>query len=131
GGGALWEDLDPACQRHGLATPGGTFGETGVAGLTLGGGIGHLSPAYGLTLDNLLEAKVVTADGSVVSANESENVEPFWALRGGGGNFGVVTEFTFRLHTVGLLLGGKLHYRFEAATVVLSVWRDVLANATD
>src|SRR6059058_5416416 len=109
GGGALWEDLDPACLRHGLATPGGTFGDTGVAGLTLGGGIGHLSPAYGLTLDNLLEAKVVTADGSV----------------------GVVTEFTFRLHPVGLLLGGKLDYRLEDAPVVLSVWRDLMADAPD
>src|SRR5438876_2065529 len=73
GGGALWEDLDPPCQRHGLATPGGTFGDTGVAGLTLGGGIGHLSPSYGLTLDNLLAAKVVIAGGSVVSATGREN----------------------------------------------------------
>src|SRR2546422_3312566 len=131
GGGSLWEDLDPPCQRHGLATPGGTFGDTGVAGLTLGGGIGHLSPAYGLSLDNLLEAKVVTADGSVVSASESENADLFWALRGGGGNFGVVTEFTFRLHPVGLLLGGKLDYRLEDAPVVLSVWRDLMADAPD
>jgi len=131
GGGALWEDLDPACQRHGLATPGGTFGDTGVAGLTLGGGIGHLSPAYGLSLDNLLAAMVVTAEGSVVSASERENADLFWALRGGGGNFGVVTEFTFRLHPVGLLLGGKLDYRLEDAPVVLSVWRDVMAHAPD
>src|SRR5438093_1611373 len=87
-GGSLWEDLDPPCLRHGLATPGGTFGDTGVAGLTLGGGIGHLSPAYGLSLDNLLAAMVVTAEGSVVSASERENADLFWALRGGGGNFG-------------------------------------------
>src|SRR5437588_2763324 len=131
GGGALWEDLDPACQRHGLATPGGTFGDTGVAGLTLGGGIGHLSPTYGLSLDNLLAATVVAADGSVVSASEHENRELFWAVRGGGGNFGVVVEFAFRLHPVGLLLGGHLNYRLEDAPEVLSVWRDLMANAQD
>lgn len=130
-GGALWEDLDPRCQQHGLATPGGTFGDTGVAGLTLGGGIGHLSPSFGLSLDNLLEAKVVTADGSVVSASDAENAELFWALRGGGGNFGVVVQFTFRLHPVGLLLGGKLDYRFEDAATVLPVWRDLMATAPD
>ncbi len=81
GGGSLWEDLDTPSQRHGLATPGGTFGDTGIAGLTLGGGIGHLTPSYGLTLDNLLGATVVTADGSVLSASENENAELFWALR--------------------------------------------------
>jgi FAD/FMN-containing dehydrogenase len=131
GGGALWEDLDPACQRHGLATPGGTFGDTGVAGLTLGGGIGHLSPSYGLTLDNLVAAKVVTADGKVVSASENDDADLFWALRGGGGNFGVVVEFTFRLHPVGLLLGGTLDYRLEDAPEVLPVWRHLMANAPD
>ena len=131
GGGALWEDLDPACQRHGLATPGGTFGDTGVAGLTLGGGIGHLSSSYGLTLDNLLRATVVAADGSVLSASENENGDLFWALRGGGGNFGIVVDFTFQLHPVGLLLGGRLDYRLEDAMTVLPVWRDVMASAPD
>ena len=131
GGGALWDDLDPPCQVHGLATPGGTFGDTGVAGLTLGGGLGHLSPSLGLTLDNLLAATVVTADGTVVSASEAENPELFWALRGGGGNFGVVTQFTFQLHPVGLLLGGQIDFRYEDAPVALTRWRDVMANAPD
>jgi FAD/FMN-containing dehydrogenase len=131
GGGSLWEDLDPPCQRHGLATPGGTFGDTGVGGLTLGGGIGHLIGLHGLTLDNLLVATVVTADGNVLSANEGENAELFWALRGGGGNFGVVVDFTFRLHPVGLLLGGLLEYRLDDAPAVLPAWRDLMAGASD
>ena len=131
GGGALWEDLDPPCQRHGLATPGGTFGDTGVAGLTLGGGIGHLMGPHGLTLDNLVATKVVTADGAVVHASEEENADLFWALRGGGGNFGVVVEFTFRLHPVGLLLGGLLMYRLEDAHEVFSTFRELTAEAAD
>jgi FAD/FMN-containing dehydrogenase len=130
-GGALWEDLDPPSQRHELATPGGTFGDTGIAGLTLGGGIGHLSPSFGLTLDNLLAATVVTVDGRVVTASESSAPELFWALRGGGGNFGIVVEFTFRLHPVGMLLGGQLNYRLEDAMTVLPVWRDLMASAPD
>ena len=130
-GGALWEDLDPPSQRHGLATPGGTFGDTGIAGLTLGGGIGHLSPSFGLTLDNLLAATVVTVDGTVVTASKSDEPELFWALRGGGGNFGIVVEFTFQLHPVGMLLGGHLNYRLEDAKTVLPVWRDVMAGAPD
>jgi FAD/FMN-containing dehydrogenase len=130
-GGALWEDLDPPCQRHGLATPGGTFGDTGVAGLTLGGGIGHLIGLHGLTLDNLLSATVITADGGVVRASDDENRELFWALRGGGGNFGVVVDFAFRLHPVGRLLGGLLSYRFEDAVPVLRTWRDLMAVAPD
>jgi len=131
GGGSLWEDLDTPAQRHGLGTPGGTFGDTGIAGLTLGGGVGHLTPSYGLTLDNLLAATVVTADGTVLTASESENADLFWALRGGGGNFGIVVEFTFELHPVGLLLGGHLDYLLEDAPVVLPVWREVMANAPD
>jgi hypothetical protein len=131
GGGALWDDLDPPSQVHGLATPGGTFGDTGVAGLTLGGGLGHLSPSFGLTLDNLLSATVVTADGTVVFASEAEHPDLFWAIRGGGGNFGVVTQFTFQLHPVGLLLGGQLDFRYEDAPAVLARWRDVMTNAPD
>jgi FAD/FMN-containing dehydrogenase len=131
GGGALWEDLDPPCQRHGLATPGGTFGDTGVAGLTLGGGIGHLIGLHGLTLDNLLAATVVTPDGSVVRAAPGENDELLWALRGGGGNFGVVVDFTFGLHPVDVLLGGLLTYRLSDAERVLRVWRDLMSAAPD
>jgi FAD/FMN-containing dehydrogenase len=131
GGGSLWEDLDPACLRHGLATPGGTFGDTGVGGLTLGGGIGHLVGLYGLTLDNLIGATVVTAAGEVVRAGEDENADLFWALRGGGGNFGVVVDFTFRIQPVGRLLGGVLVYRLEDAVEVLTTWRALAADAPD
>ena len=130
-GGALWEDLDPPCQRHGLATPGGTFGDTGVAGLTLTGGVGHLMGLHGLTLDNLLAATIVSGDGSTLRASEDENPELFWALRGGGGNFGVVVDFTFRLHPVGRLLGGLLAYRMEDAMEVVSAWREIMNEAPD
>jgi FAD/FMN-containing dehydrogenase len=131
GGGALWEDLDPPCLRHGLAAPGGTFGDTGVAGLTLGGGIGHLIGLHGLTLDNLVSVTVVTAAGDVVQASEDENAELFWALRGGGGNFGVVTDFTFRLHPVGRLRAGQLVYDLGDAEEVVAKWRDLMAGAPD
>jgi FAD/FMN-containing dehydrogenase len=131
GGGALWEDLDPPCLRHGLATPGGTFGDTGVAGLTLGGGIGHLIGLHGLTLDNLVSVTVVTAAGDVVHASEDENPDLFWALRGGGGNFGVVTDFTFRLHPVGRLRAGQLVYDLGDAEEVVAKWRDLTAGAPD
>jgi FAD/FMN-containing dehydrogenase len=130
-GGALWEDLDPACLRHGLATTGGTFGDTGVAGLTLGGGIGHLVGLHGLTLDNLIAATVVTARGEVVHASETENDDLFWALRGGGGNFGVVVDFTFELHSIGRLLGGLLVYNVEDAAEVITTCRDLMSGAPD
>jgi FAD/FMN-containing dehydrogenase len=131
GGGALWEDFDPPCQRHGLATPGGSFGDTGVGGLTLGGGIGHLIGLYGLTLDNLLSATVVTADGQIVVASDADHTELFWALRGGGGNFGVVTEFTFRLFPVGLMLGGLLVYDLDDAQTVLEAFRTLRESESD
>ena len=131
GGGALWEDVDPACQRYGLAMPGGTFGDTGVAGLTLGGGIGHLSPAFGLTLDNLLSVRIVTGRGEIIAASEEERPELFWALRGGGGNFGVVTDFTFRLHPVEQLYGGAVVFPLQDAPAVLREWRDLMTEAPD
>ena len=131
GGGATWNDFDPACQRHGLATPGGTFGTTGIAGLTLGGGIGHLIGRYGLTLDNLLQAEVVTADGRVLLASEDAYPDLFWALRGGGGNFGVVTRFFYRLHELRSLTAGLLVYDFANARAVIRSFRDVVEDAPD
>jgi FAD/FMN-containing dehydrogenase len=132
GGGTRWKDFDAATQQHGLATTGGLVSSTGIGGLTLGGGFGHLVRKYGLTCDNLLSAEVVTADGSVVHASESQNPELFWALRGGGGNFGVVTRFEFDLHPVGpVVLGGLIFYPGDQAIQVVNGWHDQLHSMPD
>lgn len=130
--GATLATLDREAQSFGLATPAGVHSTTGVAGLTLGGGIGWLSRSFGLTVDQLLAADVVTADGKLVYASEDENADLFWALRGGGGNFGVVTSFEFRVHPVGPeVLTVQLFHHIERAEEVLRAYRDVMASAPD
>jgi FAD/FMN-containing dehydrogenase len=130
--GALWGDVDRETQAFGLATTGGFVSHTGVAGLTLGGGIGWLHRKHGLTIDQLLGADLVTADGEFVKATETENPDLFWGLRGGGGNFGIVTEFEFRLHEVGpTVLAGPIYWRMEDAPDVLRFYREWIAEAPD
>jgi FAD/FMN-containing dehydrogenase len=131
GGGACWNDVDAPTQAAGLALPGGTYGDTGVAGLTLNGGIGHLVGAYGLTLDNLVSARLVTAAGEVIRASADLEPELFWALRGGGGNFGVVTEFEFALHQVPVMTGGVVVHALRDAAAALRAFRDMRAELPD
>ena len=129
GGGATWGDVDSATGEFGLATPSGIISTTGVGGLTLGGGLGHLTRKCGLAIDNLLEADVVLASGERVRAAADENPDLFWAIRGGGGNFGVVTSFLFRLHEVGTVIAGPTFWPVEAGAEVLSAYREFLPNA--
>ncbi|KAH9931212.1 uncharacterized protein B0H18DRAFT_872258 [Fomitopsis serialis] len=128
GGGAIWESVDKAATEHGLATVGGTVNHTGVAGLTLGGGYGYLSSSYGLALDNVLEATVVLADGNIVKASKTENPDLFWGIRGGGSNFGVVSEFVFQLYDQRrTVFGGMATYdrsQLKALTEVTAEWWD-------
>jgi len=129
GGGCTWGEVDRATGEHGLATPSGIISTTGVGGLTTGGGIGHLTRECGLTIDNLLEAEMVLASGEVVRANASEHPDLYWAIRGGGGNFGVVTSFLFRLHEVGTVFAGPTFWPVEQGAEVLKVYREFLPSA--
>jgi FAD/FMN-containing dehydrogenase len=129
GGGCTWGEVDAATGEHGLATPSGIISTTGVGGLTLGGGLGHLSRRCGLTIDNLIEAEIVLAGGERVRASVDENPDLFWAIRGGGGNFGVVVSFLFRLHEVGTIVGGPTFWPVEQGAEVLAAYRDFLPNA--
>ena len=129
--GCTWSDVDHATVAFGMATPSGFLASTGVAGLTLGGGIGYLSRRFGLTIDNLLSADVVLADGTFVTASESSHPDLFWALRGGGGNFGVVTSFTFRTHDIGqhgTIIGGPVLYDFADTAEVMRWYRSLLPS---
>lgn len=130
-GGATWGDVDHATHPFGLATPSGIISTTGVGGLTLGGGMGHLSRKYGMTVDNLLAADVVLADGSLVTASADEHPDLFWALRGGGGNFGVVTSFLFRLHPVDTVIAGPTLWPLEQAADVMRWYRDFIRDAPE
>jgi FAD/FMN-containing dehydrogenase len=131
GGGATLADVDHATHAFGLATPGGTVSTTGVGGLTLGGGIGYLTRAHGLSIDNLIGADVVLADGSFVHADEANHPDLFWALRGGGGNFGVVTEFSFRLHPVRNVFGGPMMWPLEDTETIVALYRDWIGEQPD
>ena len=131
-GGALLADLDVASQAHGLATTTGVNSDTGLVGLTLGGGIGRLGRKHGLSCDNMLSAEVVAADGQILTASEGDNADLFWALRGGGGNFGVVTEVVYRLHPLGpTVLAGSLIYRWRDARAALRLYGEFSATAPD
>ncbi|HEY6055063.1 MAG TPA: FAD-dependent oxidoreductase, partial [Gaiellaceae bacterium] len=132
GGGAVWADVDHETQAHALATTGGLVSSTGVAGFTLGGGIGWTMRKFGLACDNLVAADVVTADGRLVHASESENPELLWGLRGGGGNFGIVTQFEFELHPLGpMVYAGPVFYPADAARDLLRAFRDWAGDAPD
>jgi len=130
-GGATWGDFNDATHAYGLATTGGVVSTTGVAGLTLGGGIGYLARGFGLSCDNLVSAEVVTADGRVLVASERENEDLFWAIRGGGGNFGLVTSFEFRVHPVSDIYGGPIFFEADHAGELLAFYRDFIADAPE
>ncbi len=129
--GCTLGDIDHATHAFGLATPSGIFSTTGVGGITLGGGLGHLTRHYGLAIDNLLEANLVLADGSYVKANAKKNEDLFWAIRGGGGNFGIVTSFLFKLHDVSTIYGGPMLWELDESEEVLRWYQDFIKKAPD
>ncbi|WP_329549648.1 FAD-binding oxidoreductase [Streptomyces sp. NBC_01356] len=129
GGGCVWGEVDQATNPHGLATPSGIISTTGVGGLSLGGGLGHLTRKCGLSVDNILEADLVLASGEQVHASADENADLYWAIRGGGGNFGVVTSFLFRLHEVSTVVAGPTFWPVELTAEVLTAYRDFLPHA--
>ena len=131
GGGCTWGDVDHATHAFGMATPSGIISTTGVGGLTLGGGVGHLTRKCGLSIDNLLSVDMVLADGRFVTASAEENEDLFWAVRGGGGNFGVVTSFIFKLHPIKSIIGGPTLWTLEHATKVMKWYREFIATAPD
>jgi len=130
-GGVLWGEFNKETHLHGLATTGGVISSTGIAGLTLGGGIGFLMGKHGLSVDNLISAEVVLADGRVVTASEEDDADLFWAIRGGGGNFGIVTSFKYRLHPVETVTAGLVAHPFEKAGEVLRFYRDLTSDLPD
>ena len=129
GGGALWGDVDHATHAFGLAVPAGIISTTGVGGLTLGGGIGHLTRSCGLTIDNLLGVEMVLADGKFVTASAKENSDLFWAVRGGGGNFGVVTSFLFKAHPIHTDYAGPMLWHIEDSAEVMKWYRTFITKA--
>lgn len=131
GGGNIWNEVDAAIHEHGLAIPSGMISTTGVGGLTLGGGVGYLTRKYGLTIDNLLEADMVLADGSFVTVNATENTDLFWAIRGGGGNFGVVTSFTFQAHELKTVIGGPTLWPIEQVEEVMEWYNTFIHEASE
>ncbi len=131
GGGSTWGDVDHATHAFGLAVPSGIISTTGVGGLTLGGGLGHLTRKYGLTIDNLLSADMVLADGSVLTASPEENSDLFWAIRGGGGNFGVVTSFVFRAHPVHTVCAGPMLWEMDQAADIMKWYREFIVSAPE
>jgi FAD/FMN-containing dehydrogenase len=130
-GGCTWADVDHATHAFGLATPSGIVSTTGVGGLTLGGGVGNITRTCGLTIDNLLEVDVVLADGRFLTANAQQNEDLYWAVRGGGGNFGVVTSFLFKLHPIGTVYGGPLFFEMADASKVMRFWHDFIMDAPE
>jgi FAD/FMN-containing dehydrogenase len=131
GGGCTWGDVDHALHAFGLAVPSGIISTTGVGGLTLGGGMGHLTRKYGLTIDNLLSADVVLADGSFVVASAEQNPDLFWAIRGGGGNFGVVTSFLFQAHPVQMVIAGPMLWNLDQAAEIMKWYREFIVHAPE